>query len=113
MPRRSEGGTGSASFDVGTIDPASVKLRGVSALRSSTEDVASPVTNRTSPCQCTTAGADGHTDLVFKFDKTALITAIGAVNDGDEITLKLEGELKQGGAVEGADCVVIRKKKQK
>lgn len=102
---------GSADFDVSDVDAATVTLAGVPALRWNTEDAASPVANRTDPCDCTTAGADGYTDLVLKFDKKDLVAAVGDVVNGEVIHLTLEGDLNDGSAIEGTDCMVVRKNK--
>ncbi len=86
---------GSSSFDVTTIDPATVKLEGVSALRWSVQDV---------------APYDGYPDLVLHFDTQALVAALGTVADGDHVTLTVTGNLKAGSGgtpIQGEDSVVI------
>jgi len=106
---------GTASFDVTTIDPASVKLEGVPALRSALEDTATPSTGTiTNATDCTTAGPDGFTDLVLHFDNLAIATAMGSVNDGDVLLLTLTGNLFPqfgGTAIRGQDVVVVINKK--
>lgn len=101
---------GSSSFDVSDIDPSTVELEGVPALRSIIEDVASPVVNPQDDCECTTEGPDGFADLTLKFDAQAIAAALGPVNNGDELVLTLTGELFDGTDIEGTDCVVIRSK---
>jgi hypothetical protein len=89
---------GSSSFDVTTVDPATVKLEGVSALRWSVEDV---------------APYDGHPDLVLHFDTQELVAAIGSVQDGDVVALALTGNLTSasgGTPIQGEDSVVILNK---
>jgi len=61
-------------------------------------------------CDCTEEGTDGFDDLSLKFDTQDIVTALGAVNDGDVVVLTLTGELSDGTPIEGADCVVIKKK---
>ncbi|MCH7760977.1 T9SS type A sorting domain-containing protein [candidate division TA06 bacterium] len=100
---------GSASLDVNDIDVSTVKLVGVSPIRNAFEDVATPFDGDL--CGCTTEGADGFGDLTLKFDRQAIIAALGSVNDGDSIKLTMTGELNDGTPIEGKDCVVIRKKK--
>jgi hypothetical protein len=103
---------GSTDFNVTDIDPSSVMLEGVAPIRWALQDVATPVvTDPNQECECTTDGPDGIDDLTLKFSKTAVIDAIGAVNNGDEIVLTLTGTLLDGTAFEGADCVLIRAEK--
>jgi hypothetical protein len=103
---------GSEDFDVSNIDPASIRLKygddseGVAPLRSSLEDVATPVVNG-NECQCNTAGPDGHTDLTVKFDTQQVLAAIGDVNSGDVLQLDLTGLLNDGTPIEGTDCIVV------
>ena len=73
-------------------------------------DVAAPVREDTEYCECTTGGRDCYLDLTLKFDKQAVVAALGEVNDGDEFPLTLTGELTDGTPIEGEDCVRIVKK---
>jgi hypothetical protein len=98
---------GTEEFDVADIDVSTVMLEGVAPIRSSYEDVATPVDD-TIECACTTDGPDGYQDLTLKFDRAAIIAALGEVHDGDVIPLTIIGELNDGTAIEGTDCVVIR-----
>ena len=109
---------GTASLDVTQIDPASVELAGVPALRSSFEDVTTPFTPFTGKTNCNTdcatAGPDGILDMVFHFDAQEVIAALGPVTDGECIVVKLTGSLLPafgGTAIKGEDVVIIRKKK--
>ena len=102
---------GTASFDVTKVDPSSVKLQGVPALRSALEDVATPyagpLMNATS---CTTAGPDGFTDLVLHFDNKAVSAALGTPAEGQVLILTLTGNLLPqfgGTAIKGQDVVII------
>lgn len=99
---------GTADFNVLTIDPETVQLEGVSPLRWSTYDVSTPVDPDAELCECTTQGPDGFSDLTLKFDKTAIIHALGEVTSGDIIPLILTGELYDGTPIDGQDCVIIR-----
>jgi len=107
---------GTASFDVSWVDPASVKLEGVSALRWAREDVATPYVpylGKDSADDCTDAGPDGYADLTLKFDTQAIVAALGPVDDGDVLVLQLTGNLLlafQGTPILGEDVVVIVKK---
>ncbi|MFC1765639.1 hypothetical protein ACFL6U_26635 [Planctomycetota bacterium] len=103
---------GTDVFDVTTIDPASIRLQGVAPLRYSYEDVTTPVTDG-DDCECTTEGPDGVRDLTLKFDSKAIVAALGQVNDGEVLSIKLTGTLKEafgGSNIEGDDCVVIKAK---
>ncbi len=99
---------GTTTFDVRNVNAASLKLAGVSPLRSSIEDVSRPVANRRSDCDCTTKGPDGFGDLTLKFDMQEVVTAIGQVSDGEVKVLTLTGNLMDGTPIEGKDCIVIR-----
>jgi len=102
---------GTASFDVTTVDPTSVELQGVRALRSALEDVATPflgtVKNAT---DCTTEGPDGFLDLVLHFDDQAVSAALGAATDGQVLILTLTGNLLPqfgGTVIKGQDVVIV------
>lgn len=103
---------GTEDLDVTQIDPTSVKLEGVSPMRWSVEDVATPFepfTGKQDAYDCTIEGPDGYLDLTMKFKKQELIDAIGDVNDGDVLVLTVSGQLLDGTAIEGEDVVVILK----
>jgi hypothetical protein len=108
---------GTATFDVTKIDVATVKLAGVSPLRSALEDVATPFVpfiGKMAPFDCTVAGPDGFLDLTLKFDNQAVVAALGTVTDGEVLVLKLTGKLLPafgGTPIAGEDVVVIQKKK--
>ena len=103
---------GTAAFDVTKIDPSSLKLQGVSALRSALEDVSTPFTGtHQSATSCTTAGSDGFTDMVVFFDNPSVGAALGNVTSGDVLVLTLTGNLLPqfgGTPVTGQDVVIIR-----
>lgn len=99
---------GTADFDATQIDSSSVKLKGVSALRSNLEDVATPSEENS----CTEEGADGYLDLVLKFDTQSIVQKLKA-EDEEELTLRLRGYLAEefgGAAISGKDMVVILNK---
>lgn len=54
---------------------------------------------------------DGLIDLTLKFDRQAVVAALGTVSDGDVITLQVSGELLDGTSFDGEDVIVIKKKK--
>jgi hypothetical protein len=101
---------GSDDFDVSTIDVATISLAGVGPIRSSYEDVASPVPDG-NECECTTEGPDSHTDLTLKFKTQQvveqLINGEAELADGQELALTLTGTLSDGTPIEGTDCIVL------
>ncbi len=98
---------GSEDFDVTEVDVSSLTLEGVAPIRSNIEDVSTPVEDSEDECACTEKGPDGFDDLTLKFDKQAIVDALGAVSGGDEVVLTLAGETIDGTPLEGSDCVVI------
>jgi hypothetical protein len=101
---------GTEDFDVSLIDTTSIELAGVSAIRSSFEDVAAAVVDG-NECQCTEMGPDGYVDLNLKFRTHEivgeLVDAPGDLADGQVLALALTGRLLDETRIEGADCVVI------
>jgi hypothetical protein len=102
---------GTDDFDVRDIDPTTLTLMGVPALRWAYEDVTEPMPDDAGRCECTTAGADGFVDLTIKFDKNSIVSALGVTFDGQVIPLTINGSTYDGVPIEGVDCVVIRGKK--
>jgi len=100
---------GSEDFQVSDVDPASVRLEGVAALRSNLEDVAARVEGQAT-CDCTEDGPDGLTDMTLKFETQAVLEALGAVEDGEEFELTLAGLTWDNDPIEGSDCVLILRK---
>ncbi len=113
---------GTEGFDVTQVDPASVRLEGVSPLRWSVEDSAipyEPYLGKQDAYDCIeyypdeNGAFDGVPDLTLKFDTQEVVTALGDVSDGDVLVLELEGNLLDefgGGAILGEDVIIIRKK---
>ena len=97
---------GGEDFDVNAIDAVSARLGAVAAIRHSYEDIATPVVDE-NDCNCTSEGPDGFLDLSLKFDTQEIVDTLGDVNDGDVLTLVLEGVLTDETPIEGSDCVVI------
>ena len=98
---------GASDFDVALIDPASIELNGIRAIRSSYEDVATPMQN-VADCNCIEGGPDGIIDLTLKFKTQEIVESLGEVNDKDVLTLELIGVLLGERPIEGSDCVLIR-----
>lgn len=106
---------GTATFDVRTIDPATVRLEGVAPVRHAYEDVATPFvpfTGRTD-CRedCWTRGPDGMLDLTLKFETQQFVAALGSLSDGQCLVAHVTGMTYDGKAFQGEDVIVIRKKK--
>lgn len=100
---------GSEGLDVAEIDVASIRLAGVTAIRSSFEDVARPLADA-NECECFNEGADGYLDLKLKFDTQTIIEALGEVVNGDQWVLELTGTLYDETEIAGEDCVIINAK---
>lgn len=102
---------GTADVNVYDIDPTSITFSigdvSVGAIRCGYEDVDGPVSD-VNDCNCTTEGPDGYFDLTLKFKTQEIVEAIGDVNDGDVLTLKLTGVLFGERSIEGADCILIK-----
>lgn len=107
---------GTVTFDVTKINVATVRLEGVPAIRSSIEDVATPFIpfiGKKNATDCNTGGADGFPDLTVKFNKQAVINALGgagALSNGQVLVLHLTGNLLDGTPIVGEDVVVILNK---
>ena len=107
---------GTSTLDVTQIDPASVRLQGVAPSKFTYQDVAtpfSPFIGKTGANACTTAGPDGFTDLSLSFDARKIASVLGAVTNGQVLTLHLTGNFlpQFGGApIIGEDVVVIKTK---
>ena len=108
---------GTEEFDVTTIDPETIMLtlegvaEGVSPLRWSLEDVATPYIGE--PCGGHDLEGDGYLDLSLKFKAEEVIETLGldAFSDGDVVILILTGNLKEehgGTPIQGQDCIVIQ-----
>jgi hypothetical protein len=107
---------GTADFDVTQVDPITVELEGVSPLRWTREDVATPYepfVGKQGAYDCTEEGPDGYMDLSFKFNTQEVVAALGLVEDGDVLVLSLTGSLLGGEGFVGEDVVVILKKGKK
>ena len=106
---------GTEDFDVTQVDPASIKLEGVSPLRWALQDVGTPyepyLGKPLDPYACNALWGDGYTDLTFKFDNLAVVAALDPDPvDGEVRILKLTGNLKEefnGKPIMGEDVVVI------
>lgn len=106
---------GTEDFDVTTIDPATIQItldpeeEGVSPLRWSYEDVATPWTGEDGGGH--NLGGDGYLDLTLKFSTKEVVNTLGLENyAGQTIPLYIIGNLKEeegGTPIEGHDWVWI------
>ncbi len=99
---------GTQEFDVTTIDIATVSINGVAPVKSKIKDVTAP--SALEPCDCEKLPKDTYEDLELKFNRQDIIASLGTVQDGDEIELTLTGNLLDGTAIEGIDCVLVEDK---
>jgi hypothetical protein len=100
---------GTDAFDVYDIDPATVMLEGVEALRYSYEDVATPYTGG-GACGCHEEGPDGFMDLVLHFERQDIYATMCSVTDGEVLELTLTAVTHTGEDALGTDCVWIKHK---
>jgi hypothetical protein len=105
---------GTVDFDATTIDPVSIRLEGVAAIRSALDDVATPfeppLNGEVNASNCTDQGPDGFMDLTLKFPTKEVVGALGKVSDGEVLNLTLTGILQDGTSIQGGDMVVILRK---
>ena len=110
---------GTNSFDVTKVDPSSVKLMGVTPLKYSQEDVATPFEPfmlKEDAFDCNSAEPDGYLDYTFKFNTQEIVSALGSVTDGGVKVLQLTGNLLEeygGMPIIGEDVVIILQKQKK
>jgi len=103
---------GSETFDVTTIDPATIVLGmegdedTVSPLRWNIEDVGTPFEG--DPGDGHDLGADGFDDLTLKFKMQDIVTAFDLWDlTGETVALTISGELADGTAFEGTDWLGV------
>lgn len=106
---------GTDDFDVTTIDPATIRLTregnevGVSPLRWSYEDVATPFEGEL--CECHDLNGDGYLDLTLKFSSQEVTDTLDLEGEaGNTIPLFLTGSLTEeadGTPIDGSDCVWV------
>ena len=102
---------GTQNLQVRTIDIGSIRLNGVAPAKSKIKDVTAPSALELPDCE--KLGKDTYKDLVLKFNSQDVIATLGAVNDGEQKTLTITGNLLEefgGTAIEGKDCVLIEDK---
>ena len=101
------------SFDASQVNPATIELAGVSPTKWDSEDVTTPhepYVGKEDCYDCSEAGPDGLMDLTLKFDTQEIVAAMGSVEDGQCLTLKLTARLWDGTPIAGEDVVIVKKK---
>ena len=107
---------GTEDLDVTMLDPAASLLEGVTPIRWTIEDVATPYEpflGKVELLDCTEAGPDGFLDLVLFYNRQEVAAAIDYAIDGDVLVLWLDTKLMDdyGGTVlVGQDVVKIIRK---
>jgi hypothetical protein len=113
---------GTEDFDVTAIDPSTIQLaiegveNGVSPLRWSYEDVATPYTGE--PGGGHELKSDGYVDLVLHFSTQEVVNTLGLADLGGEegVPLIIKGNLNEedgGTPIQGEDYVKIIEPKEK
>lgn len=98
---------GTDDFDVTQVDVSTILLNGaVAPLKYGYADVSTPVIDG-EPCECSSDGPDGFTDLTLKFDTQAIVATLGPVAKHDVVVLTLTGTLLDGSPFVMEDCVKI------
>jgi hypothetical protein len=88
---------GTETFDVATVDPATVRLAGVAPLRWNYEDVATPFMGEL--CDCHELGPDGYMDMTLKFKTQDIVAALEAMNSHALVSAMKRGEPSADGGV--------------
>jgi hypothetical protein len=101
----------SLDYDVNDIDLSTVRLNGVVPQRSSISDLGG-FYEKEEACDCDPKDNDGIKDLDLKFDTESLVASLGAVTDGQKVTVALTFDTVDGKSWTGEDCIWIIKKKQ-
>jgi hypothetical protein len=100
---------GTVDVDVSMIDPATIRLEGVAALRGGVEDARAPSPPDDGPCG--SRDPDGYADLLFKFSWPEVLAALSPPPlDGVARVLQLTGRLKAGNGgtpIQGQDVVIV------
>lgn len=107
--------TGMVDFDATQVDPSTLRLAKVLAVRTAVEDVASPflpITGKKDPLDCTTDGPDGLLDVTAMFNMEDIQAALrtSRLADGDVVLLRLTGKTFGDIPIRGEDIGVILKR---
>jgi hypothetical protein len=99
---------GTEEFDVQDIDPSTITLLGIQAVRFNYEDVGEPQVNN-DDCQCSENGPDGYEDLTLKFDRNTLIDTLLKLPFEEYQELTISGMLHDSTEFSGTDCIRMLK----
>ena len=88
---------GSAELDISQIVPSSIKLAGISPVRSIVTDLP----------------PDGYADDLLHFRSQDIASVLTGVVDGEVVTLELSGMLQDGTPIKGTDSILVKVKKVK
>ncbi len=99
----------SMDLDVNDIDLATVRLNGVAPQLSSIADLGG-FYEKEEACDCDPTDFDGIMDLDLKFDTQAIVATLGAVTDGEQVTVALTFDTMDGKSWTGEDCIWVIKK---
>jgi hypothetical protein len=99
----------SMDLDVNDIDLTTVRLNGVAPSMSSIADLGG-FYEKEEACDCYPEEFDGIMDLDLKFDTQAVVATLGAVSDGQSVTVSLSFDTMDGKSWTGEDCINIIKK---
>jgi hypothetical protein len=102
----------SMDLDVNDIDLSTVRLNGVAPKMSSISDLGG-FYEKEEACDCDPTDFDGIMDLDLKFDTQAIVTTLGAVTDGQNVTVALTFDTMDGKSWTGEDCIWVIKKGKK
>jgi hypothetical protein len=102
---------GTADLDVTQIDVSTLLLEGVAPIRFDYQDVATPfepfIGKKDCHEDCNTLGPDGYLDLTLKFERQAIVAALGDVSDRECVVVHLTGAMLDGTPIVGEDVLLI------
>ncbi len=99
----------SLDLDVNDIDLSTVRLNGVAPQISSIADLGG-FYEKEEACDCDPTDFDGIMDLDLKFNTQAIVATLGAVTDGQNVTVSLTFDTMDGKSWTGEDCIWVIKK---
>jgi uncharacterized membrane protein len=98
---------GSEDFDVGSIDLDSIRLQGVAPIRTSYEDILTPIFEG-NDCNPGIENPDGYNDLKLKFRTQEIVNSLSELVDGEIIELNLGCTMHNNKIGSGTDYVLIK-----
>ena len=95
---------GGKDLDPGEIDPASVRLEGVTPVSHRLVDIGAPALDEKGSCP---ANLDDVQDLELAFDRAEVMAVAGPVLPGFELSLELTATLADGRSIRGQDAIML------